>query len=207
MRFAALLALLGGMNACVPWTVRPIDSEKQEASGSTITQTPAAYVDSIWASKLLPSILKSAVDARVLLDAKTPAGHCATGAKCYFVVKGQGVVTSVDTHSRVGLALIDIPPYDERPDLSIQIGPVLRGTSLRDATGIIRFTDFTNQLQFADVGNELNNRVLKTVLGPIDRDHLLGNRISFVGTLQAQDKGKPRLRELVPLTLTVEGPR
>jgi predicted lipoprotein len=213
-RFVTLLGLLIGMASCVPWTVRPIDSEKQGDSGSTITETPVAYIDSIWASKLLPTIMRSAVETHVLLDALTASpsgaqsryGHCEANGPCYFVVKGEGVVTSVDTHSRVGLALVDIAPFDKRPDLSVQIGPVIRGTSLRDATGIIRFTDFTNQIQFADVGNELNNRVLKTVLAPLDREKLKGRKISFVGALSAPSTdGPPLLRELVPVTLTPEG--
>jgi predicted lipoprotein len=203
------------MTSCVPWTVRPIDSDKQVDSGSTATLAPAEYVDSIWNSKLLPALTQSAVDPRTLLNALTASsseaqtryGHRESNGPVYFVIKGEGVVISIDTHSRVGLALVDIAPFDNRPDLSIQIGPVIRGTSLRDATGLIRFTDFTNQLQFADVGNEINNHVLRTVLEPLDRAKLKGSRISFVGALQAQESADPPLRELVPIMLTVEGSR
>jgi predicted lipoprotein len=106
--------------------------------------------------------------------------------------------------SRAGLALVDVPPFDQKPDISIQIGPVLRGTSLRDATGLVHFTDFLNQLQFADVGNELNDRVLKTVLAPLDIPKLKGRTVSFAGTLAAEAKAEPPLRELVPVKLTPE---
>jgi predicted lipoprotein len=88
--------------------------------------------------------------------------------------------------------------------VSIQIGPVLRGTSLRDATGVVRFTDFVNQLQFADAGNELNERVLKTVLASLDRSKLKGRVVSFAGTLVAEQNVEPPLRELVPVKLSVE---
>ena len=36
---------------------------------------------------------------------------------------------------------------------AIQIGPVLRGTALRDALEFVRFTDFVNQFEFAGVAN------------------------------------------------------
>ena len=95
--------------------------------------------------------------------------------------------------------------YDGRADISIQIGPVLRGAALRDATGIVRFTDFVNQLQFADVGNELNGRVLKTVLAPLDATKLRGRVVAFAGALAAPEgTAEPPLRELLPIRLTIE---
>jgi predicted lipoprotein len=116
-------------------------------------------------------------------------------------------VTGVDLSSRNGLAFVDIAPFDRRPDVSIQIGPVLRGAALRDSTGIVRFTDFVNQLQFADAGNELNDRVLKSVLAPIDRAKLKGRVVSFAGALAAEPGAEPPLRDLVPVRLEVEETR
>lgn len=208
---AAVMATIG-LSSCVPWTVRPIDAEKQQPSASSTVTNPAAYVDSIWESRLLPEIMNSAVDARVLLDglkaspsdAQARYGRREDSGPYYFLVQGEGVVTSVDARSRVGLAFVDVAPFDKRPDLSIQIGPVLRGTSLRDATGFVRFSDFVNQLQFADAGNELNDRVLKTVLAPIDAERLKGRKVSFAGTVAAAEGLDARLSELVPVKLTVE---
>jgi predicted lipoprotein len=211
LRTFAAAALSFTLGACVPWTVRPIDADK-ESSGAQSAVTPQAYVDTIWAAKLLPAVLNSAVDARTLLDALARSaddalshyGHREPNGPVYFIVKGEGIVLSVDTRSRAGLALIDVAPFDQKADLSIQIGPVLRGTALRDATGIVRFTDFVNQLQFADVGNELNDRVLKTVLAPIDRTKLKGSVIGFAGAVAAEANAEPSLRELVPVELIVE---
>jgi len=206
----AMLLLCLTLASCVPWTVRPIGSE-QDNSGP-VTQTAAAYVDSVWASKLVPAVMGSAVEARTLLDAlaASPAealaryGRREAGGPPYFAVKGRGVVLEVDTSSRTGLALIDVAPFDQKPDASIQIGPVLRGVSLRDATGVVRFSDFVNQLQFADVGNELNDRVLKTVLAPLEMTSLRGRAVTFMGTLAAEEGAIPPLRDLVPVELTVE---
>jgi predicted lipoprotein len=207
-----ILALSLALGSCVPWTVRPIDDEKDASYQPVAATNPAAYVDSIWASKLLPAIANSAVDARTLLDAlarspedaQTRFGRRETNGPVYFVVKGEGRVTAVDTRSRAGLALVDVAPFDQKPDLSIQIGPVLRGMSLRDATGLVRFTDFLNQLQFADAGNQLNDRVLKNVLAPLDTSKLKGRFISFAGTLAAEGKAEPPLREIIPVQLAVE---
>ena len=215
LRVHAILAVSFALGSCVPWTVRPIDADKEAPPQAAAVTNPAAYVDSIWTSKLLPAVLNSAVDARTLLDAlakspeeaQTRYGHRDANGPVYFLVKGEGRVTGVDTRSRVGLALVDVAPFDQEPEVSIQIGPVLRGTSLRDATGLVRFTDFVNQLQFADAGNELNDRVLKTVLAPLDKPKLKGSDISFAGTLAAEVKAEPPLRELVPVRLAVEDRR
>ncbi|HUB32987.1 MAG TPA: DUF2291 domain-containing protein [Bryobacteraceae bacterium] len=200
------------LSACAPWTIRPLDAD-DAAAGSSTGVSPARYVDSIWTSKLLPEVLNSAVDARTLLDAlaKSPGDALARYARgepngpAYFQVKGEGVVTSVDTHSRVGVALIDLPPLDHKPDVSIQIGPVLRGTALRDATGLVRFTDFVNQLQYADVANEINNRVLKTVLASLNLATLKGKKVAFAGAVAADAKAEHPLREIMPVRLEVEG--
>ncbi len=207
----AILLLSLTLASCVPWTVVPIDSKK-EASGGPSTLGPQAYVDSIWTAKLVPAVLAAAVDARTLLDALAASpekafaryGHQEAGGPVYFIVQGRGVVVSVDTSSRNGLALVDVAPFDRRPDLSIQIGPVIQGTSLRDATGVVQFSDFVNQLQFADVGNELNDRVLKTVLAHVDKAALRGRVVTFAGTLAAESKAQPPLGEMVPVKFVVE---
>ena len=206
---AAFVPLLT-LSSCAPWTVRPIDSNK--SSGAAQTPSPAAYVDSIWSTKLVPLVLNSAVDTRTLLDAylKSPQdavaryGHREGKGPVYFLVKGEGRVTAVDTRSRVGLVLVDLPPFDQKPDISILVGPVLRGTALRDSTGLIRFTDFANQLQFADAGNAINDRVLRSVLASVDVGKLKGKRISFAGAVTADPHAMPPLRELMPVRLDVE---
>jgi predicted lipoprotein len=211
----AAAALAASLVSCVPWTVRPIGTETEAANGPAAA-SPVAYVDSIWSARLVPAVLNGAVDARALLDAMaaSPAGaaqrygHREANGPVYFLVKGRGTVTAVDTRSRMGLALVDVAPYDGRADISIQIGPVLRGTALRDATGMVRFTDFVNQLQFADVANELNSCVLKTVLAPFDTAKLKGRVVAFAGALAAPPgSAEPPLIELVPIQLTIEESR
>jgi len=200
------------LTGCVPWTVRPIDEGGAGGGGAKGRVAPAAFVESIWEAKLLPEVRRSAVAAQELRDALRASrgaaearyGRRAANGPCYFVVRGEGRVLVTDTHSRVGLAMVDLAPFDGQAELSIQIGPVLRGTSLRDATGLVRFNDFVNQLQYADAGNELNRRVLEQVLGKLVLSQLAGRRITFVGTAVSGGDGELPLRELVPVELKVE---
>jgi len=206
------LMALAGTVSCVPWTIRPIESEKESSTNPSAVTDPVAYVDSIWETDLMPRIGEMAADARMVLDALATSpkdaiaryGQKTVNGPTYFLLQGTGMVLAIETRSRSGLALVDIAPFDRQADLSIQIGPVLQGTSLRDATGLVPFTLFTNQLEFADVGNELNRHVLKTVLAALDREKLTGHKVSFLGTLVAEPDAHPPLREMVPVRLTVE---
>jgi predicted lipoprotein len=214
LALSAGVMLLVGCTACVPWTVRPIESG-EDASATAAALNPAAYVNSLWSSKLLPSIENSAVDARTFVEAfaKSSAealarwGRREANGPVYLMVKGEGRVIRTDVRSKVGLALVDVAPFDGTPDVTVQIGPVIRGTSLRDATGLVRFTDFVNQLQFADVANELNDRVLKTVLASVALPGLAGKTIAFAGTAAGNESAAPPVRELVPVRLSIQESR
>jgi predicted lipoprotein len=208
LRAVCALACVG-LASCVPWTVRPID---EETSAATNRLSPSAYVDASWDSRVLPKILGEAVDASTLLraigaspaEARAKYGRNNRSGSTYFIVKGEGRVLSVTAQSRNRVLFIDIPPYDQRPDLSLQVGPVLRGMSLRDATGAIDFSEFRNQLEFADVGKEINSRILKTVLRDLDVAGLKGKTVSFTGTAPAGESSERFVHDLVPVRLEVE---
>lgn len=191
-----------------PWTIRPIVSSADSTAAATTSATSpssspsgpfdaARYVASIWDSRIIPSASSSAVDlTRALSDAKG-----ANAPARAMLVSGTGVVTSVDTRSRVGLAQIDLAPGDGQPDAAIQIGPVLRGSALRDAVGFIRFEDFANQIDHARVAGALNTRVIESVLRDLDKpDALRGRTIEFRGAAVIGSAAAP---EIVPVTLQV----
>jgi predicted lipoprotein len=179
--------------SCVPWTVRPIDQSGTD-SGRSRPFDARQYVDSMWTSKLLPAVSAGAVDVAEILRQGGPRG----GA---FLVKGEGRVLRVDTSSRAGLLTIDTQPYDGRPHAAIEIGPVIRGTTLRDALPFIQFSQFVNQLQFAQVGNALNDRVSAALASFPTRD-LAGSIVMFSGA--AVWPSESDLPEIVPVTLAVK---
>jgi predicted lipoprotein len=98
--------------------------------------------------------------------------------------------------------LVDLPPYDGRADAAIQIGPVIRGTVLRDALSFIQFSQFVNQLEFARVGNALNDRVVQSVLVSLPKAGLEGSVVSFSGA--SSQPAANELPEIVPVILVVK---
>jgi predicted lipoprotein len=213
-RRAVIASVLAGqmlaLGGCKPWTVRPLNAAGGSQEDSQPSD-PAAYVDSIWSAKLVPAIVSSAVDARTLLDAmsaslddaKRKYGRNVNGGAWYFNVKGEGKVLAVDTSSRNGLLEIGVLKQDRQPDLSIQIGPVLRGSALRDSTGLITFSDFVNQLQFADIADSLNKKAEDTVLSSLDKAGLVGKTVSFVGSCEIETTTQPLIKNVVPVQLAV----
>ena len=53
---------------------------------------------------------------------------------------------------------------DGQPDAQVQIGPIIRGTSLRDSLPFISFTAYTNQVEFAQLANAFNDHAAAQAL-------------------------------------------
>jgi predicted lipoprotein len=163
-----------------------------EAQGSSFRTSkgfdPVTYVNGLWDSKILPQAESKAVALPVLLTAlnqdKAAAsqkyGHKESGPY-NFAVKVDGVIDAVDTTSRAGTVLIKPTGYTGPAEVRLQIGPVMRGTAIRDGSGLIPFNQFVNQIEYADVGEALNNRVLDTVLKGVDFNALKGKPVTVYG--------------------------
>jgi len=71
-----------------------------------------------------------------------------------FSVKIQGAVTAVNTTSRSGKMTVKDVSGQE---VVVQIGPIIRGTALRDAYQGASYQDFNDQVLFGDYGRAINN--------------------------------------------------
>ncbi len=130
------------------------------------------------------AIEERAVDAPTLaeaIDADKAAAieeyGVAGGIGGYFSVKFTGVVGE----GKSGIYEVAV---DDMPDellIRIQSGPAINGTELRDATGTIKFGQFTNQIEYQNAGSALNNEMKTQVLAAVDTDALPGKTVSVVG--------------------------
>lgn len=187
--------LLVATAGCRIATVRPLDERGSPAAGAAPASGPfdaAAFVESIWGREVLRA-LDGAADVGTI-------GGRASGSPPV-VVRGRGRVVSVDTRSRSGTATIELEAG--RSTIVLQVGPVITGTAIRDALPALGFDRFVNQIQHADVGNELNARVERDVLQPLDRAGLRGRRVRFAG-MASFEEGRPPT--VTPVRLEVEKP-
>jgi predicted lipoprotein len=183
---AVVIALIGvSFVLKPPFVVRPLPGH-ETAGAQPVENKAAIFVDGFWA-KLVPLFEDKAQDIAKVLP-EILANPNAAGEKYgrreatnpyNYLVKGTGKVTQINTASAAGTALVEIPGLDEK--VALQIGPVVRGTALRDATGLVSFNQFSNQLDYADVSKEMNTRALKTVFASVPAASLAGKSVTFFG--------------------------
>ena len=154
--------------------------------------------------KVRSAIEGRAVDAAVLAAAldKDPAA----AETQYSVPAPAGPEYSVKFTGKVGKQ--DSGVYDVAisgvPDtihVSVQTGPAINGTDLRDATGLIKFGDFSNQIDYQNAGSALNNEMKREVLSEAGAADLTGKTISVVGAFELSD---PAEWVVTPVKLAVQ---
>jgi predicted lipoprotein len=175
------------------------DDQKKKGPSATSTDLhaldfdAAAWVGSVWSTKVAPHCTKDAVavgPVRAALtkdvdEAGTKFGRRADteGSPWTFTVKGTGKVVSVDTESRAGTIVVAVDAPSGPENVTLQIGPVVRGTAIRDSLPFFSFGDVNNQIQFAQVARALNDKAIATVQPKVDALKAPGTPIEFTGAM------------------------
>jgi predicted lipoprotein len=189
---AALLLLL--LIIKPPFVVKPL---ARSGSTSEAAQSKGAqFAEKVWESKVLPLVQEKAQDIAMIVQ-EIRVDPAAAGQKYgrrestnpySYMVKGSGKVLEVHTESQAGTLVLEVPGLNEK--IALQIGPVVRGTALRDATGAAPFDQFTNQLDYADVSKEMNRRAVKQAFANIAPSSLSGKAIKFFGAFTFDPRSK-----------------
>lgn len=198
INWLGLIAVVFVLSGCRLWTIRPIDWKEKKARTTTQTFEAETYVNSIWDSKVVPTVVEKATDLSTLLtaldanaeEAKKQYGVHDGDGPVHFMVKGEGLVTSVESGSPHRTLTIRLPKYKGQTETTMQIGPVFRGNALRDAVGFIKFNEFTNQLQYADVSTKLHERVKDKVVPDLDISKAQDKTISFYAVFTLSEREK-----------------
>jgi predicted lipoprotein len=193
MRAAGAVALAATLAGCatVPGivTFESADSASSGAGGGK-TFDAKSYVDKIWTSKVPATVSSDATPVDQLLTAikanKDAAakqyGHqSGTGSLPAFLTTATGTVTDVDDSVPQRPMTLQVPGVPADMKVQVVTGQVIAGTALRDGLGFINFSDFTNQLDYADAATELNNRVKSDVLAKVDPASLKGKKVNVEG--------------------------
>jgi len=177
------------------------------ATGSDAAFDAQAYADRVWADDV-PGAITGAVPIADLFGqlatdpeaAQTASGHSqGPGSPWSFLVAGEGTIAKVDTTGASVLLVLD-QDYAPNAQVALQVGPAFIGTAIRDSLGSINFSEFVNQIDFADVATYLNGHVRDEVVADLDPTGLEGKTVSFVGAFSLVD---PTNIIITPLTLQV----
>jgi len=168
-------------------------------------------VESFWDSKAIPELTANASDLKTLLEEangnlksvqdKYKGSSLDKGASLTYTVKGTGKVTQVNTQSKAGTMKIELEGYSGSVDIEIQIGTVIKGSSVRDSLSFVKYGDYTNQTEYAQVNQSVNKKILATVISPEKANEYLDKTITFIGCFAPGNDNAKIL--ITPVVITV----
>ncbi|WP_237371672.1 DUF2291 family protein [Rhizobium sp. SL42] len=168
----------------------------------------ASLVSSTYDSKLVPMLREKAVDMPVLLAAikanLDDAGKAygvrvgGAGGGWNFAVKGTASVSDADLSSKAAVAHLDFD-RDGKGDANLQLGPVVKGSAIRDTIAIYDFSTFRDQIEFAKLGRALNDKAVSGIVVP--KDGLKGKTLTFLGAFSIRSAGEMPL--VTPVSVEV----
>jgi predicted lipoprotein len=213
---AALLVALAGLAGCRIEERTPEETKAAAAPAGSFENKdfdPKAQVEAAWAAKALPELKQRAGELGALRQAMAAnldaAGSAhgyrerGAGAPWNMATTLKGKIVTVDTESSAGRIGVDIDG-DGKPDAEVQIGPVMRGTAIRDGLSFISFTSYTNQIDFAQLANAFNRKAFETALKSLPRDALQGKEVQLTGVFTTDDAAQ--LPVITPVELKLGAP-
>ncbi len=202
----AVLAAGLPLAACKLVKNEPPQVASAAATGSIATSfdnpafDPEKTVEEIWQPKLLPYLHGKAgpfAEVRQAVqsspdEAEKRFGHRAVDSMPWTVAATiEGRIIAADTGTRAATIDVDADG-DGAADLTVQIGPVFKGTALRDSIDFISFNSFANQIEYAKFGKALNAHIYDTTLAALPRNKLVGRTVTLLGVFTLDDpKAKP----------------
>ena len=173
---------------------------------------PSEVAKNFWKEKSKAYFEKEAVDLVTLLteangDFSSVAkkyGHYSMGdsGALSFIVKGSGKITEVKNKLRSGFFVFDLngnPSEDIKT--RIQVGPVFKGSAVRDSISLINYDDYKNQIEWAEVSKALHDKVLSDIIAPVKPGELAGKKIEFIGCFTVGSQ--PDTLHITPVSIKV----
>ena len=204
---AAILVFLLSQSVYFEGLKAVIEQRRREAFNA------AEYAGDLWLNQL-PSVLDEAVDVQELIElfntnmgqAIERYGKTPGVSRVYaYLLKGEGTILSIDTD---GLK-VSVKEPQTNPDVVIATGSYIPGNAVRDASGLIDVSKFSDTMKFNEIGSEINKIIVRDVIRPLpDKKPAVGGTIKFFGATQvAQDAAEENLLQLVrviPIRLELE---
>lgn len=183
VKVVLLVALLAAMGLDTTWR-----SDTEQTAAERDKFDPKTFAEETYESEVVPAVLEKAVPLPELLEAFAEDPEAAgeeygerPGSASSFSFAVEATAVAGPTEGSLMQLQLDEPFADTR--VSIQVGPAINGSALRDAVGLFEFGDFVNQVEYADAAAALNTKVKQTVLADVDPAQLEGTSVHVVGAV------------------------
>lgn len=202
LRIAALLVFVAG--SYLTAYIAPLDQQgkaimpqEEEASEDYLGLHWQAMMDEVENHKVdLAALLEEANG-----DLRTVTDKYCTGTGKNFTVTSQGTIVDANIKSKAAYLVFQPDQVETDYAFHLQIGPIFKGTALRDSLNCIQFSDFDNQMEWSALSNEIAQRIKTTVLDAYDMETILGKRVSFTGCFTLDSS---KTLKTMPVTFTEE---
>lgn len=204
---AMVCGLLSATAACKIVKNPDPNSTSETEANQTDEVRMANYARKIWEPQVLPAVAEHLIpiqDLRAAMARDEDAAGQAHGLRpegeanpWNFAVSGTGVIVKAKIKSRAAKLQVDTDA-DGKADVTVQLGPVIRGTAVRDAMPFLIFTDFRDQIEFAKLAGGLNAMAHERLTIP--QGDVVGQTVTFEGVFTFRNiTTKP---EVVPTALS-----
>lgn len=174
------------------------------------TFNAAEYAGDFWDNQL-PGVLDRAVDVEELImlfntnmsEAVTKYGKAPGVSSNYaYLIHGTGQIIKMSEE----FLEVSIKAPQAHPDIRIMSGFYIPGNAVRDASGLIDVSEFSDTMKFNEISSEINKIVVKEVIRPfLNKNPQAGQAIRFFGATQvardAAEEKEVRVVEVVPIRL------
>ncbi|WP_313199779.1 DUF2291 domain-containing protein [Rhizobium sp.] len=180
-----------------------------DGEGGAAADPIAETVETTFDAKLVPALTEKAVDLATLQGAikgsLDKAGESygirvgGAGGGWNFPVKGTAtVLEDTRANTKAAVAEIDVDG-DGKADATLQLGPVVKGSALRDTTNLYDFSTFRDQIEYAKLGRALNDKAVSKL--PAADAELKGKKVNFVGAVVIRSASEKPL--ITPVSIEV----
>ncbi len=188
-----------------------LEDIKQQRQRETFNA--AEYARDFWDNQLF-SVLDKAVDAKELIElfntnmneAIRKYGKTPGVSRIYsYLIRGNGKILTIGED----FLQVSIREPKTNPDIKITTGFYIPGNAVRNASGLIDVSEFSDTMKFNEISGEINKIIVKEVIRPfLDKKPKVGKTIRLFGATQvAQDAFEAKeyqLVEVVPIRLELE---
>jgi predicted lipoprotein len=184
---------------------KKLDEVKAAATAKEFNATQ--YSQNFWTNKLIPNLNKAtdlnqltamlSGDATKTFDTYSHA--LGIGNLRYFLVKGKGEVTAINDNALA----VSLKSDTSQQTITIETEYIF-GNEVRDATGLIDISEFSNTMDFNNVSAELNKIIREKVLPSFKSTVKKGNTIEFVGAIELNKEHLNLQKiEVVPIEIKI----
>jgi predicted lipoprotein len=174
---------------------RRLDEKRAEEQAAQFS--PAEYARDFWDNRL-SSVLDKTLPADELVrlfntnmkDAVAQSRTLGRSRTHAYLLEGSGRIVAVEKDG----VLLNVLPESPNPEVLLRTGVYIPGNAVRDASGLVDVSAFSDTMKFNRISAEINRIVVQEVIIPfLDRGPQPGARVRFIGAAEVAEDATERV--------------